>query len=123
MLKRALSAFRSEHVTPEEELRWLWLACHAALDLWDDESWDVLAARHVELAREAGALAVLPLALNTRVGLHLCAGELAAAASLVEEVKTVDRGDREPARAVRRAGARRLAGPRGRGRRADRGHA
>jgi hypothetical protein len=88
-LKRALSAFRGERVSREEEIRWLWLAGHAALDLWDDETWDTLAGRHVELAREAGALAVLPIALNTRIGVHLAAGEFAAAGSLLEEVRAI----------------------------------
>ena len=35
--------------------------------LWDDESYEVLSARHIELGREAGVLAVLPTALTTRV--------------------------------------------------------
>ena len=45
MLQRALSAFRSEDLSGRGGLRWLWLACRiAAADLWDDESWDVLAS-------------------------------------------------------------------------------
>jgi DNA-binding CsgD family transcriptional regulator len=87
-VRRALRAFR-EGASREEELRWLWLAGHAALDLWDDESWHALATRHVQLARETGALAVLPIALNTRAGVHIACGELGAAATLLEEVRTV----------------------------------
>ena len=45
-------------------MRWLWLAAIAAAELWDDDGWYSLATRHVELARETGALAELPLALN-----------------------------------------------------------
>jgi DNA-binding CsgD family transcriptional regulator/molybdopterin-guanine dinucleotide biosynthesis protein len=86
-LKDALSAFRSG--TPDTALRWPWLAGLAALDVWDDESWHELAARHVRLARDSGALAVLPIALNTRIGVHLGAGEIAAAQELLEESKTV----------------------------------
>ena len=67
------------------------------MDLWDDESWDVLCDRHVQLAREAGALTVLPLALNQRIGVHAFAGELAAAASLIEEMRGGHRGDRQAA--------------------------
>jgi hypothetical protein len=85
--KRALQAFCSEDITVEEGLRWLWLASVTAADLWDDESWYVLSNRHVKIAREAGALSELPLALNSRVYVHMFAGELAAAASLVEEVQ------------------------------------
>jgi DNA-binding CsgD family transcriptional regulator len=87
--KRALQAFCSEDITVEEGLRWLWLASVTAADLWDDESWYVLSNRHVKIAREAGALSELPLALNSRVYVHMFAGELAAAASLVEEVQAV----------------------------------
>ena len=89
VLKRALSAFRSENISSDEGLRWLRLACRAAVDLWDDESWHVLSSRVVELAREAGALSTLPIALSTRIGVHLNAGELGAAASLNEELEAV----------------------------------
>jgi DNA-binding CsgD family transcriptional regulator len=89
MVRRALSAFRCDDVSIEEGLRWLWLACRAAVYLWDDETWDLLATRHVELARDAGALAVLPIALISRTAVQLNAGELAAVAALSEEVEVV----------------------------------
>ena len=88
-LRRALDAFRRTDISREEGLRWLWLACRAAGDLWDDESWHVLATRQVEFARDAGALTVLPVALNSRIYMHLNAGELAAAASLIAEAEAV----------------------------------
>ena len=74
-------------MSAEDELRWLWLACIAALHLWDDGKWDVLSRRHVELARQIGALCELPLALSSRVYLLLFTGELAAAASMTDEVQ------------------------------------
>ena len=86
LLRRALGAF-GQQMSAEEELRWLWLACIAALHLWDDGRWDVLSRRHVELTREVGALGELPLALSSRVYLLLFAGELTAAASLTEQVQ------------------------------------
>jgi DNA-binding CsgD family transcriptional regulator len=89
VVKRALTAFRSEDMSPEHGLRWLWLASRAAVDLWDDEAWDVLATRHVRLARDAGALTVLPIALISRIAVHLNAGELAAAAALNDEAEAV----------------------------------
>jgi DNA-binding CsgD family transcriptional regulator len=88
-LRRALSAFRREDVSREEGLRWLWLACRAAANLWDDETWALLAIRQVQLARDSGALTVLPIALNSRIYMHLNAGELAAAAALIEEAEAV----------------------------------
>jgi DNA-binding CsgD family transcriptional regulator/tetratricopeptide (TPR) repeat protein len=89
ILKQAVSAFRSADVSREEELRWIWQACHGAGLLWDYGSWDLLSARRVELARAAGALTALPSAFNTRVGVHLFAGEFDVAASLVAEVESV----------------------------------
>jgi DNA-binding CsgD family transcriptional regulator len=84
-LRRALGAFSSEETSAEQALRWLGLACRTAVRLWDDESWDRLSARYVALARDTGALGVLPIALNQRAGLHVSEGDFAAAASLIEE--------------------------------------
>jgi DNA-binding CsgD family transcriptional regulator len=89
-LKRALIAFSSEDVSREAAVRWLWLACSTAVRLWDDEGWDLLSTRHIQLARDAGALGVLPIALNQRAGLHLYEGEFAAAASLIEEARAIN---------------------------------
>ena len=89
ILKRALEAFRSNDVSGDEALRWTWLACRTAIDLWDYDTWDVLSTRLVELTRDAGALAALPLALTLRMGVHLYAGELGAVASLSAEVEAI----------------------------------
>ena len=86
--RRALDAFIAMDIGPEE-LRWLWVASTVAPDMWDDESWRVLATRHVEVARATGSLAELALALNSRVVVHLFSGELDAATSLVEEARNV----------------------------------
>lgn len=85
-LRRAVSAALT---APGEELRCLWLAGIAALDIWDDESWDVLSASHIEIARAAGVLTELPLALSSRAAMLLFAGELTAAETVVQEVQTV----------------------------------
>jgi DNA-binding CsgD family transcriptional regulator len=88
-LKRALNAFGSVGIFRKEGARWLWLACVAAVILWDDENWDVLSTRHVQLMRDTGALGVLPIALSQRAGLHLHAGDFAAAASVIEEAAAI----------------------------------
>ena len=90
MLKRALVAFRGGRVSREEEIRWLWFACHTALELWDDEAWRVLSSRLVELSRDAGALTELPLALNSLSVVHLFAGDFSTAAALVDEAEAVN---------------------------------
>ncbi|MGW0580341.1 helix-turn-helix transcriptional regulator, partial [Streptomyces sp. NPDC002920] len=89
MMERVLEAFCDEEIPVQEARRWLWLASVLAADLWDDERWHLVATRHVEITRESGALSALPDALDSRAHMHLIAGELAAAASLVEEVGTV----------------------------------
>jgi len=89
LLKRSLSAFRGQDISTEEGLRWLWLAGRVADDLWDDESWEVLCTRHVDLARQAGALSVLPIALRSRIFVHVFAGELDQGAALMQEVRAV----------------------------------
>ena len=88
-LKQAVRGFRGGGATPEEQLRWLWPAAHVAMALWDDESYDVLSARHIEIGREAGALAVLPTALTTRIVACAFAGQLAAAEELIEEMRAL----------------------------------
>ncbi|MEN3282709.1 MAG: hypothetical protein V7607_3849 [Solirubrobacteraceae bacterium] len=88
-LKRALSAFLGDDIYIEEGLRWLWLACMAAMDLWDDEAWHLLSTRFAQFTRDAGALAVLPIALTSRVGILVYAGEVDLAASVIEEVDAV----------------------------------
>ena len=87
--RTVLQAFRSPNLTVEDGLRWLSLASVAAADLWDDESRHVLSARHVQMARDSGALSELPLAVNSRAVAHVLAGELDAAAVLVEELQAV----------------------------------
>jgi DNA-binding CsgD family transcriptional regulator len=89
VLAQAVSAFRGTDVSAEEELRWLWLACHAAGMVWDHASWDVLSDRQVRLARDAGALFTLPMAFNTRSAAHLFAGEFTEAASMVAQAESV----------------------------------
>jgi len=89
LLEQAVAAFRGADVSTEEQLRWLWLACHAAGLLWDHDSWDVLSLRLIRVAHEAGALMALPIAYSTRVGVHLFAGDFTHVASLNAEAESV----------------------------------
>ncbi|MGH3257187.1 MAG: helix-turn-helix transcriptional regulator [Streptosporangiaceae bacterium] len=90
VLKRALRAFGTEEeVSSEEELGWLPLACRVARDVWDDESWYALSNRLIELARRAGGLTALPVALLSGAAIQLLAGELATATSMAGEAEAV----------------------------------
>ena len=88
-LKQAVRGFRGPEATQDEQLRWLWPAAHVAMALWDDESYEVLSARHIEIGREAGVLAVLPTALTTRIVAYAFAGQLTAAEELIEEMRAL----------------------------------
>jgi DNA-binding CsgD family transcriptional regulator len=88
-LRRALAAFRDEPMSTHDALRWLWLACRVARALGDDASWDALTDRQVRLAREAGALSMLPIALIERFSVQLFFGNLSEAQSLVAEAEAV----------------------------------
>jgi tetratricopeptide (TPR) repeat protein len=96
LAKRALNAFRSQEVPVEEALRWLPLACRMSRDAWDDDTWHVLSARLIELARQTGALRVLPGALLEGVAVRLAVGESAMAASLTQEAAAVARATGSP---------------------------
>lgn len=87
-LRKALTAFGHD-MPPDEELRWMWLINLAALHLWDEDHWDPLSARYLQLARTAGALSELPLALSTRAMMLLFTGDVMAAGALVDEQRAV----------------------------------
>jgi DNA-binding CsgD family transcriptional regulator len=87
ILRRAQNAFDVSDLAVNEQLRWKWLATVSSVQLWDDTSWETMSERHVQIARETGALGELPLALTQRVYAHLFVGELSTAVSLVDEVR------------------------------------
>ena len=89
VLKRALTALHSQEFSAEERLECGLLTYYSAVDLWDDESWYVLAGRNVTLARESGALTALQFALNARIVAVAFMGELAEGSSLLAELRAV----------------------------------
>ena len=86
-LRQAVRGFPA--AAADEQLRWLWPAAHVAMALWDDESYEVLSARHIEISRQAGMLAVLPTALTTRIVSYAFAGQLTAAEELIGELRVL----------------------------------
>ena len=87
ILQRAANAVTD--IPVEDVLQWGWMATDASGLVWDVEGMQALAARHVQLVRDAGALAHLSL--------HLCqlgvatawTGDFASAASLVAQTERV----------------------------------
>src|SRR5262249_29563704 len=89
LLNRAVQAIRDPRVPAAEALRWSWPLAYTAMALWDDESYDILSARHIELIRAAGFLAMLPMALNNRIIACAFMGEFDAADQLLGELQLV----------------------------------
>lgn len=95
-VRRTLHAVRQEQGAgaADPDRRWLWLACRVtpeplAPELWDDDAWQELATGTVGIAREAGALAVLPMALTYQACFHVFTGEFDTAAALIDEATTI----------------------------------
>ena len=88
-LKRALSAVRDQGGRAGQDVRWPWTARRVAPDLFDDDAWHALGTRNVQIARDAGALAVLPLALNYLATMRIYEGNLEAAAALLDEAEAI----------------------------------
>jgi len=57
--------------------------------MWDDEALHRLATRQVQDARDAGALVHLQFALSFLAGSHMLAGELTAAALMIDEARLI----------------------------------
>jgi RNA polymerase sigma factor (sigma-70 family) len=76
-----------DEMPQDEQLRWMWGGTISAMHLWDDAGWERLADRHLQLVRETGALGDLPVALSHRCQMHVFAGELTAAASLLKAIQ------------------------------------
>jgi DNA-binding CsgD family transcriptional regulator len=86
-LQRAATALADIRV--EDALRWGWTATGASTATWDYEGFCVIAARNVELVRDAGALAQLPLHLSSQGIASAWIGDFASAASLIAEAESV----------------------------------
>jgi DNA-binding CsgD family transcriptional regulator len=85
LLTRAVIAVRDEDGRVGLDIRWPGFARVVALEMFDDETCHVLCARGVQLARERGALGVLPLALTYFATLLAFEGDLDGAEALLDE--------------------------------------
>jgi DNA-binding CsgD family transcriptional regulator len=88
-LLRAGRTFAEGAMSVEDSLRWAWLATAASNAVWDDDSTRAIAARTVQLIRDAGALAQLPVALAALGTATAWSGDFAGAAALIAEADSV----------------------------------
>jgi ATP/maltotriose-dependent transcriptional regulator MalT len=73
----------------EDVMRWGWMAVGASVAVWDHEGWHATGARQVQVLRDAGALAALPIHLTYQAMATMWTGDFAGAASLIAEVESV----------------------------------
>ena len=102
ILRRALAAFRDERDVGKPELRVPWMAARAAVALFDDDMWELLSTKQVRIAREAGALSVLPVTLTYLAAVRIHQGELNEAATLLDEADAITAATGSPRMLVSR---------------------
>ena len=101
-LARALELLLAIDVSDEDVGRRLSLSSArnsniVALEMWDDEALHLLAARQVQVARDAGALVHLQFALSFLARSHMLAGELTAATLMIDEARLIAEATGNPA--------------------------
>lgn len=89
VLQSAVGAFRETDVSTDSAFQWMPLACRVAIDLWDEQGVGDLSAGMVTLARNRGAISMLPTALNLGVGYQCYLGNLSAAGEMAEECEAI----------------------------------
>jgi DNA-binding CsgD family transcriptional regulator len=96
-LRNAVQALtRLQDRPAEDDMLWylLWIECSLtpepiAPEVWDDRAWDELASRAVEVARDAGAVTALPVALSAKACSDLHAGDFSDAEALKDEGRAI----------------------------------
>ena len=88
-LRGALAAVLNAAEPADEELRYGWLLAVLPCALWDFEAWEALNRRTTKLARDTGALAVLPMTLQSEGMQQTFAGEFASAASIIAQAEAI----------------------------------
>jgi DNA-binding CsgD family transcriptional regulator len=101
-LARALELLLAIDVSDEGVSRWLSPSSGrngniVALEMWDDEAVHLLAARQVQVARDAGALVHLQFALSFLARSYMLAGDLTAAALMIDEARLIAGATGNPA--------------------------
>jgi tetratricopeptide (TPR) repeat protein len=87
ILQRAAALLTSIRV--EQVLRWGWVATGASIAIWDYTGFLAICERQVQLIRNAGAVAQLPLHLGQLSQARAWQGDFAEAATLIAESASV----------------------------------
>jgi DNA-binding CsgD family transcriptional regulator/tetratricopeptide (TPR) repeat protein len=88
-LRRASEAFAATDDAAENQFRWTWLPPVPSYVLWDDEGWYAINARQLQLARDAGALARVPMGLITQAVIDAWSGDFTSATAATAEAEVI----------------------------------
>jgi DNA-binding CsgD family transcriptional regulator len=83
--RRAIAALLDD----EAGVRWMFLGCMAAADLWDLDLWHTLCTQWARVARRTGALRSLPFALSLLAGAEFRSGRLRTCVALADEAAEI----------------------------------
>ncbi|HEY7134126.1 MAG TPA: AAA family ATPase [Acidimicrobiia bacterium] len=89
LLERTAGVYAAAEIAEEANFRWGWLTTVPCNVLWDDDSWHAINSRQVQSARDAGALARLPIDLTASAVLVAWWGDFDAAAAAIAEAHAV----------------------------------
>ena len=89
VLRQATATFADEASPGQENFRWGWLTTTPPNVLWDEDSWHAISARNLKEARDAGALARLPIDLADWAIFVTSCGDFGAAAVAIAEAEAI----------------------------------
>src|SRR5215203_6044091 len=91
LLRRATAIFADEASPVQENFRWGWMTTIPPNLLWDEDSCHAISARHLKEARDAGALARLPIDLADWGIFAAWCGDFGAAALAIAEAEAIQK--------------------------------
>jgi DNA-binding NarL/FixJ family response regulator len=89
LLRRATASMVNEASPGQENFRWSRTTTISAKLLWDEDSWHAISARYLREARDAGALARLPIDLADWAIFVTSCGDFGAAAVAIAEADAI----------------------------------
>ncbi|MDA0158852.1 LuxR C-terminal-related transcriptional regulator [Solirubrobacter ginsenosidimutans] len=89
LLRRTAVVFADQASLAQENFRWGWLTTNPCSLVWDEDSWHAISARNLKEARDAGALARLPIDLADWGIFCAWCGDFSGAAAAIAETEAI----------------------------------
>ncbi|BBZ31870.1 helix-turn-helix transcriptional regulator [Mycolicibacterium confluentis] len=96
LLKRAIAAYLKDDEAGTADPRWHAIAQRVLLDRFDEDTYNALSRRQLELLTAAGELTLLPSVLMTNSGACVNSGDFARAAALLEQSRSISEATGTP---------------------------